>query len=166
VRLQLQHFVDALSFDENPVEYLMNRFPEARMKPEVGHVGAVKCFSEACVKPEIGHVGAKKTLSWSLHEARGLSCWCSKKRFPEACVKAEVGHVGAARTSAGSTMKRLKRGQACSSKLRLNSMNIREMCDVCPKASRNRCMTWTEVIVCQRSKIAQQQFLLTRRDKG
>ncbi|KAF5839706.1 P-loop containing nucleoside triphosphate hydrolase protein [Dunaliella salina] len=29
-----QHFVDALSYDENPVEYLMNRFPESRMKPE------------------------------------------------------------------------------------------------------------------------------------
>ena len=24
-----QHFVDALSFDENPVEYLLNRYPEA-----------------------------------------------------------------------------------------------------------------------------------------
>lgn len=31
----MQHFVDALSFDENPVEYLMNRFPEAGLKPEV-----------------------------------------------------------------------------------------------------------------------------------
>ena len=30
-----QHFVDALSFDENPVEYLMNKFPEAGLKPEV-----------------------------------------------------------------------------------------------------------------------------------
>ena len=29
-----QHFVDALSFDENPIEYLMNRFPEAGLKPE------------------------------------------------------------------------------------------------------------------------------------
>ena len=29
-----QHFVDALSFDENPVEYLMNRFPTAGLKPE------------------------------------------------------------------------------------------------------------------------------------
>lgn len=29
-----QHFVDTLSYDENPVEYLMNRFPQAGMKPE------------------------------------------------------------------------------------------------------------------------------------
>lgn len=29
-----QHFVDALAFDENPVEYLMNKFPEAGLKPE------------------------------------------------------------------------------------------------------------------------------------
>lgn len=29
-----QHFVDALSFDENPIEYLMHRFPEAGLKPE------------------------------------------------------------------------------------------------------------------------------------
>ncbi len=29
-----QHFVDALSFDENPVEYLMNKFPTAGLKPE------------------------------------------------------------------------------------------------------------------------------------
>lgn len=29
-----QHFVDALSFDVNPVEYLMNKFPEAGLKPE------------------------------------------------------------------------------------------------------------------------------------
>jgi len=27
--------VDALSYDENPVEYLMNRFPLANKKPEV-----------------------------------------------------------------------------------------------------------------------------------
>jgi hypothetical protein len=33
--LCLQHFVDALSFDENPVEYLLNRFPESGLKPEV-----------------------------------------------------------------------------------------------------------------------------------
>jgi ATP-binding cassette subfamily F protein 1 len=26
--------VDALAFDENPVEYLMNKFPEAGLKPE------------------------------------------------------------------------------------------------------------------------------------
>jgi hypothetical protein len=31
----VQHFVDALSFDENPVEYLLNRFPESGLKPEV-----------------------------------------------------------------------------------------------------------------------------------
>lgn len=36
LRAFLQHFVDALSYDENPVEYLMNRFPQAGMKPEVG----------------------------------------------------------------------------------------------------------------------------------
>ncbi len=30
-----QHFVDALAFDENPVEYLLNKFPEAGLKPEV-----------------------------------------------------------------------------------------------------------------------------------
>eukprot|EP00878_Enallax_costatus_P024403 GHUV01026041.1.p1 GENE.GHUV01026041.1~~GHUV01026041.1.p1 ORF type:complete len:319 (+),score=112.43 GHUV01026041.1:436-1392(+) len=29
-----QHFVDALAFDENPVEYLMNKFPDAGLKPE------------------------------------------------------------------------------------------------------------------------------------
>jgi ATP-binding cassette subfamily F protein 1 len=29
-----QHFVDALAFDENPVEYLMNKFPEVGLKPE------------------------------------------------------------------------------------------------------------------------------------
>ncbi|WIA09051.1 hypothetical protein OEZ85_008465 [Tetradesmus obliquus] len=29
-----QHFVDALAFDENPVEYLLNKFPEAGLKPE------------------------------------------------------------------------------------------------------------------------------------
>ncbi|KAK2080085.1 hypothetical protein QBZ16_002481 [Prototheca wickerhamii] len=29
-----QHFVDALSFDETPVDYLMNRFPEAGLKRE------------------------------------------------------------------------------------------------------------------------------------
>ncbi|GLC59464.1 hypothetical protein PLESTB_001490300 [Pleodorina starrii] len=29
-----QHFVDALSFDENPVEYLLNKYPTAGLKPE------------------------------------------------------------------------------------------------------------------------------------
>jgi energy-coupling factor transporter ATP-binding protein EcfA2 len=29
-----QHFVDALAFDENPVEYLLNKFPESGLKPE------------------------------------------------------------------------------------------------------------------------------------
>jgi ATP-binding cassette, subfamily F, member 1 len=29
-----QHFVDALSFDETPVEYLMNKFPQSGLKPE------------------------------------------------------------------------------------------------------------------------------------
>lgn len=30
----MQHFVDALSFDENPVEYLINKYPTAGLKPE------------------------------------------------------------------------------------------------------------------------------------
>lgn len=29
-----QHFVDVLDYEENPVEYLLNRFPDADMKPE------------------------------------------------------------------------------------------------------------------------------------
>jgi ATP-binding cassette subfamily F protein 1 len=29
-----QHFVDALSMDENPVEYLLNKYPTAGLKPE------------------------------------------------------------------------------------------------------------------------------------
>ncbi|GAX85748.1 hypothetical protein CEUSTIGMA_g13163.t1 [Chlamydomonas eustigma] len=29
-----QHFVDALSMDENPVEYLMSKYPESQLKPE------------------------------------------------------------------------------------------------------------------------------------
>ncbi len=29
-----QHFVDALAMDENPVEYLLSKYPESRLKPE------------------------------------------------------------------------------------------------------------------------------------
>lgn len=52
-----QHFVDALDYNENPVDYLLRRFPEARMKPEVGvcvhvcHACNARVFACVCLTP-------------------------------------------------------------------------------------------------------------------
>jgi ATPase subunit of ABC transporter with duplicated ATPase domains len=67
-----QHFVDALAFDENPVEYLMNKFPEAGLKPEgmramLGRFGLSGHHHLTPIVKLSGSVNQTVNLSWALH---------------------------------------------------------------------------------------------------
>jgi hypothetical protein len=80
-----QHFVDALAFDENPVEYLMNKFPEAGLKPEgmramLGKFGLsghhhltpiVKLSGEAGGAPHL--TSLELVLPWTWNHLLGLT---------------------------------------------------------------------------------------------